>query len=114
VAIAAALRDEECGTIQTLDPFQKQFGNIGAMELERLGLSKYSVFCSAYAEEYLLNARAENATYDMIFHDGARSIGPKMTHVFLASELLAPSGIFALHDAFKSCTVACQAYLVTE
>lgn len=114
VAISSSMKDEGGGSLWTLDPFQDQFGNIGVAELQRLGLSANAAFRASYAEDFFQAARAEGAQFDLIFHDGAHSVGPKMTHVFLAIDLLVPGGVFVLHDAFKPCTAACVTYLVKE
>jgi predicted O-methyltransferase YrrM len=114
VAIAASMRDIECGSLCTLDPFQDQFGNIGVAEIQRLGLAKQARFHGVYAEDYLLNALKEKSCFDMVFQDGAHSIGPKMTHIYLCSKLLSPGGVLVLHDAFKPCTAACVLYLAKQ
>jgi len=114
VAICAAMDEEGSGFLWTLDPFQERFGNVGISELERLGFQKICEFQPMFAEDFFQEARKSSKSFEMIFQDGAHSVGPKMTHVFLAARVLEPGGVLALHDVTKACTVACVTYLVKE
>ena len=114
VAITAALRKNARGQLWTLDPFQRNCGDIGIHEIKRLGLSEWCTFCPVYAEEFLWEARRKKELFDFILQDGAHSIGPKMTHTFLGAQVLRVGGIFAFHDTFRPCTSACVTYLVKE
>lgn len=114
VAMAAALEELGRGSLVTLDPFQEKFGNIGISELQRLGLDRWSKFFPELAEDFLYKMHLANEIVDMVFLDGAHSIGMKMTHTFFASRCLRGGGIFAFHDVTKSCTAACVKYLIQE
>lgn len=114
VAMAAALEQLGNGTVVTLDPFQYKFGNIAISELQRLGLDPWSKFFPEFAEDFLYKMHAANQVVDMVFLDGAHSIGMKMTHTFFASRCLRPGGVFAFHDVTLPCTAACVKYLWEE
>lgn len=114
VAICSAMKEDGGGFLWTLDPFQNQFGNVGISELERLGFADMVEFQPVYAEDFFHEARKQGKHFDMIFQDGAHSVGPKMAHVFLAERVLKPGGILALHDVIRPCTAACVTYLVRE
>jgi predicted O-methyltransferase YrrM len=114
VAMAAALEELGKGSVVTLDPFQEKFGNIGISELQRLGLDPWSKFFPELAENFLYKMYSAHQVVDMVFLDGAHSIGMKMTHTFFASRCLRPGGIFAFHDVTLPCTAACVKYLWKE
>lgn len=97
-----------------LDPFQRAFGNVGLIELERLGLNKRVEYLSEYSEDFLHESAKCGRRFDLIFNDGAHSIGNKMTDTFFADRCLSAGGILAFHDAFMPSTAACVRYLVQE
>lgn len=114
VAICSAMKEDEGGVLWSLDPFQDRFGHVGISELERLGFADMVEFQSVYAEDFFHEARTQGKQFDMIFQDGAHSVGPKMTHVFLAARVLKLGGIMVLHDVTRPCTAACVTYLVNQ
>jgi len=115
VAITEAL-EQKGGTVRhsILDPFQKDFGNIGLNELKRLGLNRLVDFHPVASEDFLYECSKNGVKFDMIFNDGDHSIGNKVTSTFLSDRCLAMGGILALHDAFLHSTAACVRYLVCE
>ena len=115
VAIADALScqpKEHCHVV--LDPYQHHFGNVGLLELERLGLRQRVEFHQMSSEDFLHDASKNGARFDLIFNDGSHMFGSKVTSAFLGDRCLRVGGIFAFHDAFKRSTTACVRYLVGE
>jgi len=115
VAIADALNSqsiEHCHVV--LDPYQHHFGNVGLLELERLGLKNRVEFHQVSSEDFLHDASKNGARFDLIFNDGSHMMGSKVTSAFLGDRCLRVGGIFAFHDTFLHSTAACVRYLVQE
>lgn len=114
IAIAEALKSNGDGKHTVLDPFQADFGNIGLMEIERLGLGEYISFLPELSEDFLYRCSKEGRTFDLILNDGAHSIGDKVTNTFYADKCLSDGGIMIFHDCLIPSTAASMQYLVRE
>ncbi len=115
VAISEAL--EQQGTAVrhvVLDPFQSEFGDVGLQELNRLGLRDRVEFLPLFSNDFLYDCSKQGRRFDLIFNDGAHSIGYKVADTFLADQCLNPGGILAFHDAFKFSVTVAVKYLARE
>jgi predicted O-methyltransferase YrrM len=115
VVIAEAL-EEKGGESRhvVLDPYQRAFGFVGLGELERLKLKDRVEFHAECSEEFFPGALKAGRRFDLVFDDGSRSIGQKVTNTFFADRCLNTGGILAFHDAFLPATVASVQYLIKE
>jgi predicted O-methyltransferase YrrM len=115
VAIAEAL--EHKGSVArhvVLDPYQADYGNVGLRELERLGLLHRVEFKPVFSHDFLHDCSKQGRRFDLIFNDGAHSVGSKVADTFLADRCLKPGGFLAFHDAFIFAVAASVRYLARE
>jgi predicted O-methyltransferase YrrM len=115
IAIAEALKKNgaDCRHV-AVDPYQRAFGHIGESELETLGLIDIVNVISRPSEEVLYEMARAGDRFDIIFNDGAHTIGDKVTNTYFADRCLTLSGIMVFHDAFLPATVASVQYLLQE
>lgn len=97
-----------------LDPFQTDFGNVALAELERLKLDHLVEFRAEPSEEFLPTMVKSKRRFDLIFDDGSRTIGQKVTNTFFADRCLRDGGVLVFHDAFIPSAAASVRYLLRE
>lgn len=102
------------GSHTALDPFQRDFGNVALLEIERRGLSAGFCFVAKCSEEYLPCAHERREMFDFVFVDGAHTIGQKVADAFLLARVVRPGGLVAFHDGLLFSTSVAIRYLIRE
>ncbi len=81
-----------------VDPYQKDWKNIGLLNIERAGCSEYITYESRFSDQVLPALYKENSRVQFVYIDSTKVLDVLMTDVYFVTKILDVGGILVLDD----------------
>ncbi|MCD4794468.1 MAG: class I SAM-dependent methyltransferase [Bacteroidales bacterium] len=87
-----------------IDPFQKNYKDLGLKNIKSLDFDKYLTFYNDYSHNILPQLVKENSQFEFIFIDGDHKFDGEFVDFYYADLLLKNNGYILLHDTWMRST----------
>jgi predicted O-methyltransferase YrrM len=81
-----------------VDPYQKDWKNIGLLNIERAGFSEYVTYESGFSDQVLPALYKDNSSVQFVYIDSTKVLDVLMTDVYFVTKILDVGGILVLDD----------------
>lgn len=81
-----------------VDPYQKDWKNIGLLNIERAGFSQYVTYESRFSDQVLPDLYKDNSRVQFVYIDSTKVLDVLMTDVYFVTKILDTGGILVLDD----------------